>query len=116
MHRLLAPLLALLMLDATVSAQTAYKTPPAVVNDVLDAPAFPTVSVSPTRDTIALVSSDRYPPIAELAEPMLRLAGVRINPKTNGPARAPRVTAFTLKALDGTGSRDYVAKPEETGA
>ena len=26
----------------------------------------------------------RYPPIAELSEPMLRLAGIRINPKTNG--------------------------------
>ena len=112
--RYLLPLFALLMLAATLSAQTAYKKPPQAVTDILDAPAFPTVSVSPTRDVIALVQSDRYPPIAELAEPMLRLAGLRINPKTNGPARGPRVTGFTLKALDGTSSRDFVAKPEET--
>src|SRR5690242_16275142 len=99
--RLLAPLLALLMFDVSVYAQTAYKSPPKAVTDILDAPAFPTVSVSPARDYIALVQSERYPPIAELAEPILRLAGVRINPRTNGPARAPRVTAITLKSLDG---------------
>lgn len=92
-------LLALLMLDASVYAQTAYKKPPAVVNDVLDAPAFPTVSVSPTRDYIALVQSARYPSIAEVAEPMLRLAGIRINPKTNGPARQASVTSLTFMKL-----------------
>lgn len=97
--RVFVPLLALLMLDVSVSAQTAYKKPPQVVADVLDAPAFPTVSVSPTRDYIALVQTARYPSIAELAEPMLRLAGVRINPKTNGPARQPSVTGITFLKL-----------------
>ncbi len=97
--RLTLPLLALLMLDVSVSAQTAYKKPPQVVADVLDAPAFPTVSVSPTRDYIALVQSARYPSIAEVAEPMLRLGGVRINPKTNGPARQPSVTGITFLKL-----------------
>lgn len=92
-------LLALLMLDVSVYAQTAYKKPPAVVNDVLDAPAFPTVSVSPTRDYIALVQSARYPSIAEVAEPMLRLAGIRINPKTNGPARQSSATSLTFMKL-----------------
>jgi dipeptidyl aminopeptidase/acylaminoacyl peptidase len=95
----LAPLLALLMLAPTVSAQSAYKKPPQVVADVLDAPAPPTVSVSPTRDYIALVQSARYPSIAEVAEPMLRLAGVRINPKTNGPARQGSITGLTFMKL-----------------
>ncbi len=97
--RLLAPLLALLMLDVTVSAQSAYQKPPQVVADVLDAPSFPAVSVSPTRDFIALVQSARYPSIAEVSEPMLRLAGVRINPKTNGPARQGSITALTFMKL-----------------
>jgi dipeptidyl aminopeptidase/acylaminoacyl peptidase len=97
--RSLALLLALLMLAPTVSAQTAYKKPPQVVADVLDAPAPPTVSVSPTRDSIALVTSARYPSIAEVSEPMLRLAGVRINPKTNGPARQGTITALSFMKL-----------------
>lgn len=98
MPRLLA-FLALLMLAAPGSAQTAYKKPPQVIADVLDAPAFPAVSVSPTRDTIALVTSARYPSIAEVSEPMLRLAGVRINPKTNGPARQGSITALSFMRL-----------------
>jgi dipeptidyl aminopeptidase/acylaminoacyl peptidase len=96
---LLLPLFALLMLDIPLSAQTAYQKPPQVVADVLDAPAFPAVSVSPTRDSIALVQSARYPSIAEVSEPMLRLAGIRINPKTNGPARQPSVTALSFMKL-----------------
>ena len=97
--RLLAPLFALLMLDVSVFAQSAYKKPPQVIADVLDAPDFPAVSVSPTRDYVALVQSARYPSIAEVAEPMLRLAGLRINPKTSGPARQPSVTGITFVKL-----------------
>lgn len=96
---LLATLLALLMLAATVSAQTAYQKPPQVIADVLDAPATPTVSVSPTRDSIALVTSSRYPSIAEVSEPILRLAGIRLNPKTNAPARQGTITALTFIKL-----------------
>ena len=35
-----------------------------------------------------LTKARAYPTIAELSQPMLRLAGPRINPKTNGPFRA----------------------------
>ena len=56
---------------------------------MLNAPAIPASSVSPTRDRIAILSPLRYPPISELAQPMLRLAGLRINPNTNGQHRQP---------------------------
>lgn len=55
--------------------------------DVLNAPTIPATSVSPARDKIALLEPLRYPPISELAEPMLRIAGLRINPNTNGQHR-----------------------------
>ena len=61
-----------------------YRKPPQAVLDALNAPATPTLSISPTRDYALQGSPVRYPPIAELAQPMLRLAGQRINPKTNG--------------------------------
>ena len=54
---------------------------------MLHAPAPPATSISPTRDRIALLETQRYPPIAELAEPMLRIAGLRINPVTNAQHR-----------------------------
>ena len=39
------------------------------------------------------------PPLSELAQPMLRLAGIRLNPATNGPHRAAGLTAVTFKSL-----------------
>ncbi|MEO8574363.1 MAG: prolyl oligopeptidase family serine peptidase [Pyrinomonadaceae bacterium] len=67
--------------------------------DVLNAPAIPGVSVSPVRDRMILLEPLRYPPIAELAQPMLRLAGVRINPNTNGQHRQPYAISMKLKNI-----------------
>jgi dipeptidyl aminopeptidase/acylaminoacyl peptidase len=82
-----------------VQAQTAYQKPPKNVMDVLDAPAGAMVSVSPARDKMIVGTPVRYPTIAELAEPMLRLAGSRINPKTNAPHNGLRIVKMTLKNI-----------------
>src|SRR5437899_3027035 len=96
-----AALILMSIFAADADAQAPYRKPPKAVADILDAAPTPAVSLSPDRRTLALVTTGRYPPIADLAEPMLRLAGLRINPKTNGPARAPRVTAIALMPADG---------------
>jgi len=80
-------------------SQLAYQKPPKEILDVLHAPAPPQVSVSPARDRMLLMDWLRYPPISELAQPMLRLAGNRINPNTNGPHNPRYFTALTLKRL-----------------
>jgi dipeptidyl aminopeptidase/acylaminoacyl peptidase len=89
----------------TTSGDGRYLKPPAEVVAILDAPPPPTAALSPARDVVALAERVSMPPIAELAQPMLRLAGLRVNPATNGPHRTPGVTAVTLKRLDGTGER-----------
>ncbi len=81
----------------TTAAQTPYQKPPKAILDVLNAPSSPNVSLNPTRDKTMLVEAARYPSIAQLAQPMLRLAGSRINPMTNGAQMTPRVTKLTLK-------------------
>lgn len=80
-----------------VSAQGSYKQPPKEIMDVLNAPTIPTTSVSPARDKIALLEPLRYPPISELAEPMLRIAGLRINPNTNGQHRQGYAVSLRFK-------------------
>jgi dipeptidyl aminopeptidase/acylaminoacyl peptidase len=80
-------------------AQQGYKRPPQEVLDILTAAVTPTASVSPARDSILLSTGLRYPPIADLAQPMLRLAGLRINPNTNGPHRYQYAVALTLKRI-----------------
>jgi dipeptidyl aminopeptidase/acylaminoacyl peptidase len=93
--------LAMFALADTAAGQTTYQKPPQAILDVLNAELAPSVSLNPTRDTLALIQTARYPSIAELAEPQLRLAGYRINPKTNGPARTTNVTALTLMPVEG---------------
>ena len=96
-----ATLTAALLTASPVVAQetTGYLTPPPEIVDILDAPPIPQVVVSPTGDTVALLSRPAMPSIAELAQPMLRLAGYRLNPRTNGPHRSAGITRITLKGI-----------------
>jgi dipeptidyl aminopeptidase/acylaminoacyl peptidase len=80
---------------------TGYQRPPRAVTDILDVLPPPILSVSPTHAHLALLQPSAYPTIAELAEPMLRLAGHRINPNTNGPSRPPRFIGISLRTLTG---------------
>src|SRR6476620_2415515 len=89
--------LTVLILPVIAAGQGSYKQPPKEIMDVLNAPAIPATSISPARDRIALLEPLRYPPISELAQPMLRLAGLRINPNTNGQHRQPYSVKLTLK-------------------
>ena len=78
----------LLCLTTAALAQEGYKKPPKEVLDILNAPTTPGASVSPTRDNMILTTGLRYPPLADLAQPVLRIAGRRINPATNAPERS----------------------------
>ncbi|MGD9587454.1 MAG: prolyl oligopeptidase family serine peptidase [Pyrinomonadaceae bacterium] len=100
-------------LSIVAFSQGSYKKPPANVQAILDAPAIPSTSLSPTRDRIALLEPLRYPPISELAEPMLRLAGSRINPKTNSQHRTPYAVGLKMKNV-ADGKEMAVALPAGT--
>ena len=93
-------LLSLLVL-ATVgvaNAQEPYRTPPDVVRKILDAPRLPMLSPAPQGMPLLLAEPSGLPTIADLSRPMLRLAGRRINPATNGAFTAGRgFVTLTLK-------------------
>jgi dipeptidyl aminopeptidase/acylaminoacyl peptidase len=97
--------------SASGQTQETYKKPPPEILEVLHAPVTPQVSVSPTRDFLMLMEGVRYPPIADLAQPMLRVAGLRINPKTNGPHRDSYLTSLVLVRI-ADGAEIRVALPE----
>ena len=90
---------ALIAQTQTQPATSGYLLPPKAIVDILDAPPPPTVELSPSRDVVALLERASMPTIAELSQPMHRLAGVRINPRTNGPHRAQLSRAITLKSI-----------------
>jgi dipeptidyl aminopeptidase/acylaminoacyl peptidase len=101
-------LLAALFLPVTLYAQ--YMKPQKEIMDVLNSPVTPFPSVAPTRDRIALLEPLRYPPISELAQPMLRLAGLRINPTTTAQHRQPYSVKLTFKDI-ATGKETPVTLP-----
>ncbi len=89
-----------LALTVQVFAQNAaYQKPPKDILDVLNAPAIPSTSISPAKDKILLIEPMVYPSVAEISQPMLRIAGLRINPLTNGSHRQPYATKISLKNI-----------------
>ena len=92
--KLIAVFLTIVVASLFVFAQGSYKQPPKEVMDVLNAPVIPQTIVSPARDKILILTPLRNPTIAELAQPMLRIAGLRINPLNNGLHRQ----AYSVKA------------------
>src|SRR5205085_2684470 len=94
-----------------------YDKPPPNVLEVLHAPSPPVPYVSPAGDTILLVSWVDYPPMSRVAEPFLRLAGARVEPKTRrrrdtpgGSGIMPCARDFTLTRV-ATGAEVHVTLP-----
>ena len=80
-------------------------TPTKAVVDSADAAPLPMVEVCPAGDMLAVLPRRSLPSIAEMSQPMLRLAGMRINPANNGPHRAPMTAGITLRAIATNGER-----------
>ena len=102
---------AILALGLVALGQGSYKQPPKEVMDVLNAPVIPQTIVSPARDRILMLTPLRNPTIAELAQPMLRIAGLRINPLSNGLHRQAYFIKLSLKNI-GDGKETPINLPE----
>lgn len=75
-----------------------YQRPPKAVAAFVDAVPIPQANLGPDRATLLLITPITFPSIAEVAEPELRLAGLRINPKNHAMSR--RGFAQRLELLD----------------
>ena len=107
---LLLALAAVLAAVAPLSAQEPYKLPPKAILDIIDAPQTPRVSMNPARDTMLLIDSESMPAIAYLAQPIYRIAGIRITPMNNSAQVLSFSTGLTLKKIK-DGSTKKIALP-----
>ncbi|PWF46143.1 alpha/beta hydrolase family protein [Massilia glaciei] len=105
--------LTLSLLAAVSQAQAQYQLPPAPLQAVVDAPRAPGVGLSPRRDLATMVDSPALPGIAEVAQPELKLAGLRINPRTYSPSRFSFGSGLALLDI-GTGKRMAVSGLPQT--
>jgi dipeptidyl aminopeptidase/acylaminoacyl peptidase len=88
-----------------------YQVPPDEIVKIVDAPATPSVSVSPDNKTMIIIERPPIITIGELSETELRLAGLRINPVTGGPSRQTGNKSFRVMNIDGTNLREIKGLP-----
>ncbi len=98
---LIAMLLATTAAAAAQDPATGYHHAPDAIAKALEAPPTPAVAVSPDHRTLAILGRENLPGIANLSKPILRLAGYRIDPATNGQAemRVQWLNALSFKDI-----------------
>lgn len=99
-RKLFFTILSVLVLSPLVLAQDGYKTPSnQAMIDLVDGAQTPSISLSPSRDVMLLLDRPGLPSIEEVSQPELRLAGVRINPNTNGSSRGGSIVGITFRDI-----------------
>jgi dipeptidyl aminopeptidase/acylaminoacyl peptidase len=89
-----------------------YRLPPQVLVDIIDAPPTPGVMLSPDHQWLLLLQQPGLPSIEEVAQPELRLAGLRINPRSNGPSRERTSSSLAFRRLADGEERAVLDIPE----
>ena len=92
-------LLALLFACNNLFAQDAieYQTPPKEIYDLVMAKPTPGVSFNSKGQYMLILERSSMPSVEDLAQPELRIAGLRINPNNFGPSRTTYFTAISIK-------------------
>jgi dipeptidyl aminopeptidase/acylaminoacyl peptidase len=99
-----------LVIAAPLGAQIAYKQPPAAIAKILDTPPTPAASFSPDRSKMLMTERNGLPPISDVGAPYLRLAGTRVNPRTNGSWREAFARGLIVRPL-GSATETRVQTP-----
>lgn len=94
MNHLFFALLAALPADVSQ-----YKEPPAPIPAILDAAPSPNVRLSPDQRWLLVMERPALPPISEVGAPELRLAGIRINPRSYAGSRDTFMSGLKLIAI-----------------
>jgi dipeptidyl aminopeptidase/acylaminoacyl peptidase len=80
---------------------TGWRQPPPEVMEVLHAPQLPWVFAAPSGAHLLLADPVSYPPLAELAGPMHKLAGIRVDPVVGAVHGRHGATSPRLVAVEG---------------
>lgn len=105
-------LLIAILLFNTVDAQEQldYQQPPQEIMDLVDVKRPPTAIFTSDKAYMILLNRDSYKSIADLSQEELRLAGLRIDPKTNIGSRTTYYNSLEVKALNQENSKSEPTK------
>jgi dipeptidyl aminopeptidase/acylaminoacyl peptidase len=106
-----------LVLSRAVQAQAitdaVYQVPDPAIVDVVDVLPTPSVRLGPDRDWMLFIQYPSYPPIAELAERELKLAGMRIKPAIDGRSRTTGAIGLSVRRLEEEDAAAVTGLPAE---
>ena len=77
-----------------------YQKPPASILELVDVERAPIVSIDSKKEQMLFYYRDAFKSLSDLSEPELRLAGLRINPKTNISSTMNFYTNIKYKKLN----------------
>ena len=95
---------------------TTYQTPPKDIMDLVLAKPTPSVSIDDKAEWMLLMERSDFPTIEELAQPELRIAGLRINPNNFSPSRSGSSTGIQIKNIKDNKLYDITGLPIELRA
>jgi len=89
----------LLLCTTTLFAQDAieYQNPPKEIYDLVMAKPTPGVTFDSKGQYMLVLERSSMPSVEDLAQPELRIAGLRINPNNFGPSRTTYFTTISIK-------------------
>ena len=99
--------------QAQSTTEAIYQTPDQAIVDVVDVSPTPSVALGPDRDWMLLIQYPSYPPVAELAERELKLAGMRIKPSIDGRSRTTGAIDLAVRRLQDEDATPVAGLPEE---
>lgn len=97
MKKLLVTIICLLSIHAFGQQNLDYQKPPQEILELVDIQRAPWVLLNEDRDFMLLIYRDQYKSIEELSKNELRLAGLRIDPKTNIGSRTTYYNNIQVK-------------------
>lgn len=105
--------LAFLFGSATAQENTGYKAPPQAIQELVNAPVTPSVYFSKKGDIMLILERPGYKSLKEVSQPELRIGGIRINPKTNGPSRSSSYSGIKVKEVKSGEETAITGLPED---
>ncbi len=89
-----------------------YQNPPEEIMKLADVELAPSVQIDSKGENMVLIYRDQYKSISELSETEMRLAGLRINPKTNIGSRTTYYTNLKVKKANDKEAKQVTGLPE----
>jgi hypothetical protein len=112
MKQILAALLVLFVFFGYTQENIGYQKPSKEILELVDAPLAPSVLLTDDGEHMILLYRDYYKTIAELSETELRLAGLRINPKTNIGSRTNYYNNIKIKSPKAKDAKQVSGLPQ----